>query len=202
MDDKRSFKLEKKLLQEGYRLICGVDEAGRGCLCGPVVAGACILDPTRIPEGIKDSKKLTAARREVLFQEITATALAWQIGIIEPDIIDEINILEATKLAMHKSIANLSQKPDIVLIDALKINDLQIAQKSYIKGDEEVVSIGAASIIAKVSRDRIMADYHNHFPQYNLKSNKGYPTSEHREAIIRFGPSAIHRKTFKGVIRH
>ena len=202
MDDKRSFKLEKKLLQEGYRLICGVDEAGRGCLCGPVIAGACILDPSNIPEGIKDSKKLSAARREALFHEITATALAWQIGIVEPDIIDEINILEATKLAMHKSVANLDKKPDIVLIDALRINDLQIAQKSYIKGDEEVVSIGAASIIAKVSRDRIMADYHNHFPQYNLKKNKGYPTSEHREALIRFGPSVIHRRTFKGVLRH
>jgi ribonuclease HII len=200
MTDLRGFKLEKKLIIEGYRFICGLDEVGRGSLFGPVVAAACILNPDNIPSGIKDSKKLSSSRREFLFDKIINSSFAWSVGSADNREIECINILEASKLAMKRAVNNLTVKPEILLIDAIKINDLKISQKSYIKGDEEVISISAASIIAKVFRDRMMLDFDKDFPQYNLKSNKGYPTREHKHALSIFGPTEFHRKTFKGVI--
>ena len=199
MRDTGSFRLERELLDFGYKLICGLDEAGRGCLAGPVVAAACILDPDNIPSGIDDSKKLTAIQREDLHPAITGSAISWSIGIIDNEIIDKINILEASKKAMIQAIENLAVKPDYLLIDHVELNDLKIIQKSYIKGDERIISIGAASILAKVGRDRIMEEFHMKYPQYNWKSNKGYPTKEHREAIREYGPCHLHRRTFKGV---
>jgi ribonuclease HII len=194
-----SFALERELIKKNYRFICGIDEAGRGSLAGPVIAAACILDPENIPYGIKDSKKLTPDKRQEFFNIIRRTALDWSVGIINNREIDRINILEATIRAMIKAVENLSLQPDIMLIDALELADLKIKQKSYIRGDENIISISAASIIAKVRRDEIMQDYHKVFPQYNWIANKGYPTREHYRTLEKYGPSKFHRVTFKGV---
>jgi len=194
------FRLEKRLLDSGFSLICGIDESGRGSLCGPVVASACILDPDNIPDGITDSKLLDPIRREGLFKEIVSSAIAWGIGTVDNNQIDQINILEATKKAMRLAFNSLKKKPDYLLIDYVKLCDLKISQKSYIKGDENILSISAASILAKVSRDKIMMRYHKLYPHYNWKANKGYPTEQHREAIVRYGPTRLHRRTFNSVL--
>jgi ribonuclease HII len=195
-----NYRLEKELLDSGFFFICGIDEAGRGALSGPVVASACILDPDNIPIGIMDSKKLSAGKREYLCREIMTTSLNWSIGLADNYQIDCLDILEATKRAMKRAVNNLSIKPDILLIDAVQLNDLKISQKSYIKGDVNVISISAASILAKVSRDKIMMYYHKLYPSYDWKSNKGYPTKQHKAAIEKYGPSRLHRRTFKSVI--
>lgn len=200
VSDKSNYKLETNLLSSGFRYICGIDEAGRGSLSGPVVAGACILNPGNIPSGIKDSKLLSASERERLFVLIKLTAISWAVGIVDNHQIDKINILQATKRAMLYAVENLSILPDCLLIDALTLDNLKIEQKSYIKGDVEVISIGAASIIAKVTRDNLMSTYHNKYPNYNWKQNKGYPTSEHLRALKLFGPTELHRRTFRGVL--
>lgn len=200
VSDKSNFKLETRLKSSGYNKICGIDEAGRGSLSGPVVAGACVLDPENIPEGIKDSKLLSPAARSRLFDLIKASAVCWAVGIVDNNQIDQINILQATKKAMSLAVENLSVKPDCLLIDALTLDNLKIPQKSYIKGDVEVISIGAASIIAKVTRDEIMSAYHILHPKYNWKQNKGYPTPEHLHALSLYGPTEFHRRTFKGVL--
>lgn len=179
-----------------YAHICGVDEAGRGPLCGPVVAGAVILPKNCDILYINDSKKLSEKMREVLYDEITKKAVAWGIGVVSAERIDEINILQATYEAMRIAIGNLKVSPDILLNDAVTIPDIDIMQVPIVKGDAKSQSIAAASILAKVTRDRMMKEYDEKYPEYDFAKNKGYGTKAHREAIIEFGPCPIHRKTF------
>lgn len=178
----------------GY--ICGIDEAGRGPLAGPVVAGAVILPKDCGILYINDSKKLSAARREELYDVIMEQAVAVGVGMAGPGRIDEINILQATYEAMRQAITNLKIKPDILLNDAVTIPDVDIPQVPIIKGDAKSISIGAASIIAKVTRDRLMADYDRLMPEYGFAANKGYGSAAHIEALKRMGPSPIHRASF------
>jgi len=180
-------------------LICGVDEAGRGPLAGPVVAAAVILDLTQPIHGINDSKKLTAAKRNILFDAITKQAIAFGVGIIEHTVIDEINILNATKKAMSVAISNLKIKPTLILIDAVKLDHLAIVSRSIIKGDTLSASIAAASIIAKVTRDKIMTELDAQYPGYLFATHKGYPTKKHISILHDIGPCAIHRKSFSPV---
>lgn len=180
----------------GYKFIAGLDEVGRGPLAGPVVSAAVILDQETIIMGVKDSKKLSLEKREFLFDKIMEEALAVGIGIVPPEVIDEINILEATKLAMKKAVDALEIKPQKLLIDALTIDDIAIEQEGIIKGDNQSLSIAASSIIAKVTRDNIMYDYHDQYPAYGFQTNVGYGTQEHRTALKNQGATPIHRKTF------
>lgn len=189
-------QFECRARQCGYQTIAGVDEAGRGPLAGPVVAAAVILPPDyRHPE-INDSKKLTPGKRESLYEIIKADALAVGIGVIEAPVIDRVNILRATLMAMRDAVLDLSLPPDFVLLDGRNTIDVRTPQEAVIGGDGKSISIAAASIIAKVSRDRIMEIYHRQFPQYNFMKNKGYGTGEHREAILRCGPCKVHRLSF------
>lgn len=190
---------EVNLRRAGYQRIAGIDEVGRGALCGPVVAAAVILDPARIPGGIDDSKKLSASRRETLSKEILRTALAVGVGRVEPEGIDSKNILQATLQAMSEAVGQLEPPADFLLLDAVRLPSVDLPQKSVIKGDAQCVSIAAASIIAKVWRDRIMVEFDQLYPQYALDQNKGYGTPEHIESLRRFGPSPIHRRTFRPV---
>ncbi len=191
---------ETEARASGANLIAGIDEVGRGALAGPVVAAAVILDLNRIPAGLNDSKKLTAATREKLDVEIRETALAYAIARIEADEIDRINILRATRQAMCNAIAALNPAPDYLLIDALQLKEIAIAQKAIIKGDAKSVSIAAASIIAKVARDRWMMNYDEEFPGYGFVSNVGYGTATHLQALREIGPTKIHRLTFRKVL--
>jgi ribonuclease HII len=182
--------------QCGYQMIAGIDEAGRGPLAGPVVAAAVILPPDyRHPE-INDSKQLTPGKRERLHEVIKADALAVGIGVVEASVIDRMNILQATLMAMREAVLDLSLTPDYLLVDGKNRIDIRTPQETIIRGDARSISVAAASIIAKVSRDRIMEIYHRQFPQYNFLKNKGYGTGEHREAIRRCGPCKIHRLSF------
>lgn len=174
--------------------IAGVDEAGRGPLAGPVVAACCILPLDCMIEGINDSKKLSEAKREKLYCEITASAF-FKVSVIPQEVIDEINILRATKRAMAECIENMPVKPELVLIDAVDVK-VSVPIKSIIKGDAQSYNIAAASIIAKVTRDRLMRDYDNLYPQYGFAKNKGYGTKEHIEALKKCGPCPLHRKSF------
>lgn len=187
---------EKKYADCAY--ICGIDEAGRGPLAGPVVAGAVILPKDCEILYINDSKKLTAAMREKLYDEIMHSAVATGIGYASPQRIDEINILQATYEAMREAIKNLSVMPDILLNDAVTIPSVEIRQVPIIKGDAKSISIGAASIIAKVTRDRLMVEYDQSMPEYGFASNKGYGSALHIEALKKYGPSPIHRQSFIG----
>lgn len=187
---------EMELAKEGYRMIAGLDEAGRGPLAGPVVSAAVILPFDLFIEGINDSKKISEKKRDELFDIIYAHALAVGVGIVNHDVIDEINILRATEKAMGEAVKNLKIKPDFLLIDAVKVADINIRQQSIIKGDQKSISIAAASIIAKVTRDRIMNQYHEVYPQYGFASHKGYGTTEHYERIHRYGITPIHRRSF------
>ena len=187
---------EKLAYQRGYRLIAGVDEAGRGPLAGPVVAAAVIFPPDYLNDQINDSKQLSAKKREYLYEVIKNDALAVGIGVTDADVIDRINILQASLLSMREAVLELEHQPDFLLIDGLHKIQLPVAQKSLIKGDTLSVSIAAASIIAKVSRDRIMEMYHRQFPQYNFLRNKGYGTKDHRAALKEFGMCKIHRQSF------
>jgi ribonuclease HII len=187
---------EKIARLEGHRYIAGIDEAGRGPLAGPVVAAAVIFPPNYTNPRINDSKKLTAHQREKLYEVIRDDALAVGMGVMEADVIDRVNILQATFLAMREAVYDLSLPPDFLLIDGLHQLVLEIPQKALVKGDTLSVSIAAASIIAKVSRDRIMEIYHRKYPQYNFARNKGYATAEHRRAIEEYGLCKIHRKSF------
>lgn len=189
----------EKRIWELKKILAGVDEAGRGPLAGPVVAAAVILPEGCEIDGLNDSKKLSAEKRESLFHQIKSLAIVTGIGIVEPEEIDRINILRATLLAMEIAVKNLSPQPDYLLIDGNTRTSLLIPQQTVVKGDSRCCSIAAASIIAKVIRDSIMDDYHKIYPEYNFKKHKGYPTKEHFEALRRFGPCPIHRKTFKGV---
>ncbi|HHT97615.1 MAG TPA: ribonuclease HII [Clostridiales bacterium] len=179
-----------------YKYICGIDEVGRGPLAGPVVAAAVILPKDCNILYINDSKKLSAKKREELYDQIIEKAVSFAVAIISPKRIDEINILQATYEAMRDAVNKLTVTPDILLNDAVIIKDINIKQVGIIKGDEKSISIAAASILAKVTRDRIMLAYDNVFPGYNFASNKGYGSNEHLEGIKKIGPSLIHRKTF------
>lgn len=187
---------EKELHQKGYLHICGIDEVGRGPLAGPVVACACILDPQHPVLGVKDSKALSPKRRLQLFEELKEKALSYGIGVVSQEVIDEINILEATKRAMREAVQKLSLKPDWVLIDALTLPELGEHQTGIIKGDAKSVSIAAASILAKETRDAMALEWDRLYPEYGFASHKGYGTRAHIEAIFRYGPLPIHRKSF------
>jgi ribonuclease HII len=190
-----SFELFARNL--GFKFIAGIDEAGRGPLAGPVVAAAVILPPGYKNGDIKDSKRLSPRKREALFDIIEKDALSLGLGVVEPSLIDTINILRATLRAMEQAVSNLSNSPDYILIDGINTINVPIPQKTIIGGDSLSVSVAAASIIAKVSRDRIMDRYHDDYSVYNFKKNKGYGTKEHREAILKHGYCEIHRKSFK-----
>lgn len=187
---------ERECYRKGYKLVAGIDEVGRGPLAGPVVAAAVILGEGVLIPGVKDSKKLTEEKREYLSEEIKAKALCWSIGIIDEKVIDEINILNATFLAMKKALEGLSVKPDYILLDAVTLKDVDIPQKSIIKGDALSLSIAAASIIAKVERDRIISDYDKVYPHFSFSKHKGYGTKEHIECIKKYGLLPIHRRSF------
>ena len=179
-----------------YEYICGIDEVGRGPVAGPVVAGAVILPKDCDILYINDSKKLSEKKREELYEEITSKAIAWGIGMISPERIDEINILQATYEAMREAIANLKVRPDLLLNDAVSIPGVDMKQVPIIKGDAKSISIGAASIIAKVTRDRLMVEYDKVFPEYDFAGNKGYGSAAHIEALKKYGPTPIHRRSF------
>jgi ribonuclease HII len=195
---------EIELMDKGYSLIAGVDEVGRGPLAGPVVAAACIFDRDVDIVGIDDSKKLSEKKREQFFDEIKDKALAYGIGEASCEVIDEINILEATKLAMKRAIDEADKmleskgrdRIQIVIFDAVKINDLKKEQMSVIKGDQTYFSVAAASILAKVTRDNLMKEYDKVYPEYGFASNKGYGTKAHYEGIKKAGITEIHRKSF------
>jgi ribonuclease HII len=182
-------------------LIAGVDEVGRGPLVGAVVTAAVILDPNNPIVGLTDSKKLSEKKRNVLFDEIKEKAVAWSLGRCEPEEIDELNILQATMVAMQRAVADLSVQPDFVLIDGNKIPQLPMAAQAVVKGDLRVAEISAASIIAKVTRDREMEVLDAQFPQYGFAKHKGYPTKAHFEALDLHGAIEQHRKSFKPVKR-
>ena len=190
---------EKMYYRRGYHRIAGVDEVGRGPLAGPVIAAAVILPEGGIKEKLFDSKKISSKKREHLYEKIFAEAQGVGIGIVGQEEIDRINILQATLKAMAQAIGNLSPSPDFILIDGLQGVILPIPQKPIRKGDQLSNSIAAASIIAKVTRDRMMLECHQKYPQYNFARHKGYGTREHRRAIEKFGVCELHRKTFRGV---
>ena len=197
---KPGLHFERQVQAEGYRLVAGVDEVGRGCLAGPVVAAACILDPKkRLPKGLNDSKKLTAKKRDEIAAKLKSICIAYAIGQVEADEIDEINILEATKKAMRLAIQGLTCGTDYLLVDALKLKDIELPQMPIIRGDAICASIAAASVLAKTYRDKLMTDYHVEFPNYGFDGHKGYAASVHLEALREHGPCSIHRMTFHGV---
>lgn len=182
------------------RIVAGVDEAGRGCLAGPVVAAAVILDENRPIHGLRDSKALSEKKRKELFQEIQEKAFACSVGMIGAEEVDRINILQAALLAMEEAVLALRKKPDCVLIDGNAKTSLPIEQRTIVKGDSKCASIAAASIVAKVTRDRIMTEVEREYPGYGFSRHKGYPTREHLGALRNLGPCPIHRKSFKGVL--
>ena len=186
-----------KISYIGLKYIAGIDEAGRGPLAGPVVVGIAIMKPDSFIEGVNDSKKISEKKRELLYEQITNEAIDWSVGIVDQNEIDEINILNATKKALHMAITNLKIKPDRILVDALEhIDTCGIPYTSIIKGDAKVYSISAASIIAKVTRDRMMKEYDEIYPEYGFAGHKGYGTAKHIQAIKTYGPCPLHRKTF------
>lgn len=190
------YSIEKQYNDEGFAVICGVDEAGRGPLCGPVVAAACILPDGLFIEGLNDSKKLTEKKREKLFDVIKESAIAYCIAEASVDEINELNILEADLLAMRRAIDGLSVKPDLALIDGNIARDFQIPAIPVIKGDATSMNIAAASILAKVTRDRMCIDLDRDYPEYGIAKHKGYGTKDHMNALRTYGPSPIHRKQF------
>lgn len=187
---------DKQFKTGSVRVLCGTDEAGRGPLAGPVVAAACILPDGFLPEGLDDSKKLTEKRRDALYHIITENAIAWCAASASPEEIDEINILEASLLAMRRAIDGLGIRPDLVLVDGNIDRGFPIPAKAIIGGDALSPSIAAASIIAKVTRDRLCADYESLYPQYGFAKHKGYPTPAHKLAVYEYGPCPIHRRSF------
>ncbi len=192
-------EFEESAYGRGFSNVAGLDEAGRGPLAGPVVAAAVILPRGYRNSRIRDSKKLTAKQRETLFKEIKADALSIGLGVIEPSTIDRINIHNASLLAMKEAVESLTIFPDYLLIDGIFKIRMKIEQQTIVAGDSLSLSVAAASIIAKVSRDRIMEMYHRQFPQYNFISNKGYATKDHRESLRKYGCCKIHRRSFRPV---
>lgn len=192
------FHFELAEIKNGHSHICGIDEAGRGPWAGPVVASAVILDPQNIPQGLNDSKKLRQARREALYAPIMDSADVG-IGIVSAADIDSINILEATYLAMARALQNLKQLPTLALVDGNRRPSLTCNVQTIIGGDAKSLSIAAASIIAKVTRDRIMIEMDRHFPHYGFAKHKGYGTAHHARSLVQFGPCVEHRKSFKPI---
>ena len=193
---------EIKAGKRGYRLIAGVDEAGRGPLAGPVVAAAVVLPADAILQGLDDSKKLSPTRREELFPKIQTQAVVYGVAVVNPEVIDKINILQAALLAMQQAVEQLQPVPDLLLIDGNQKTASSIEQWAIVKGDSKSLSIAAASVLAKVTRDHIMQDYHQLYPQYEFARHKGYGTKLHRDLIAEHGPCPIHRSTFKGVTEY
>ena len=190
-------EIDKEFFNMGMKYVCGIDEAGRGPLAGPVVVASVMLPENSMIEGVNDSKKITESKREKLYDVILDEAISYGIGIIYQDEIDEINILQATKKGLHEAVANMEIKPNVILVDALTgIDTLGIPYKSIIKGDAKSYSIGAASIIAKVTRDRIMREWDKVYPEYGFAGHKGYGTAKHIEAIKKYGLTPIHRRSF------
>lgn len=192
-------QIERQIYENNNNIqyICGIDEAGRGPLAGPVVVACCIMPKDSMIEGINDSKKISEKKREMIYEKIIEEAISYAVGIIDPKQIDEINILNATKYALTTALKDMQIKPDIILVDALeKIDTLAIPYKSIIKGDEIAYSISAASIIAKVTRDRIMRQWDEIYPKYGFQKHKGYGTAYHIQAIKEYGLCPIHRKSF------
>lgn len=192
---------EDEARASGFKLIAGVDEVGRGALAGPVVAAAVILNPEApLPEGLDDSKKLTAKQRERIAGELQETALCYSIGLVEPSEIDRINILQATRRAMTDALAQLNPGADYVLIDAVQLRDCALPQRAIIRGDAVSASIAAASVIAKTYRDALMHSLHDLYPHYNFQKHVGYGTREHLAALRAHGCCPIHRRSFRGVL--
>ena len=190
-------KYEREYNEKGFELIGGIDEAGRGPLFGPVVAACVVLPKGCLIEGVNDSKKLSEKKREVLFDEIKEKAVAWGVGIVDNNTIDEINILEATRKAMQEAVTNLQVKPDYIFVDAEKhVDTCGIPYLPIIKGDALSINISCASIIANVTRDRMVDEYAKEYPQYGLEKHKGYGTKQHTDAIKQYGLTPLHRKTF------
>ena len=189
--------MEKELYDKGFEYICGIDEAGRGPLAGPVVVAGVIMPKDSMIEGVNDSKKVSEKKREKLYDLILEEAISYAVAIIGQDVIDEINILNATKQGVTKVVEELDVKPNLILVDALThINTKGIPYDSIIKGDAKCYNIAAASIIAKVTRDRIMCEWDEIYPQYGFINHKGYGTAKHIEALKEYGPCPIHRRTF------
>jgi ribonuclease HII len=194
-------RFENLAISRGFNFIGGIDEAGRGALAGPVVAACVILNTESIPAGILDSKKLSNKKRNDLFEKIYSAAQTVGVGVVDPNMIDEINIYNATKMAMRRAISKMEVRPDFLLIDAVKLYDIPISSMSINKGEDKSVSIAAASIIAKVYRDRMMIELSKEYPQYGFSAHKGYGTSLHRQNLLKYGPSAIHRYSYRPVLK-
>jgi ribonuclease HII len=192
-------RLENAALSKGFKTIAGIDEAGRGALAGPVVAACVVLDPKNIPPGIVDSKKISDRKRRKLFELISKSAVSTGIGTVSSFVIDEVNIHNATKMAMKAAINNTAAGPDFLLIDAVKLYDISISSLSVVKGEEKSVSVAAASILAKVCRDDIMIEFSKQYPEYGFSSHKGYPTSFHKNMLFKHGPLVIHRISYRPV---
>lgn len=193
------YRFERNAWRSGLARVAGVDEAGRGPLAGPVVAAAVILHPGRLIKGLQDSKLLARVQRAELFTRILEDAMAVGVAEADPETIDRINILEATRRAMLEAIGRLGLQPELVLTDHVRLAGLSCQQKNLIRGDRRSASIAAASIVAKVTRDRLMLEYDRQFPQYGFARHKGYATPAHRAAIAKYGPCPLHRRTFHGV---
>jgi len=191
--------IERRLREFGFRAIAGTDEVGRGCLAGPVVAACVILDSEPTLLGVNDSKLLDGIDRVTICRHIVGRARAVSVGIVEPHAIDAINILRASKLAMAEAVEHLTVRPDVLLLDAVMIESLDMPQIPIIEGDRRSVSIAAASVVAKVYRDLLMESYHDRYPVYDFRHNRGYATEGHQAALKLYGPSPIHRKSFEGV---
>jgi ribonuclease HII len=189
--------LENALRRVGFVHVAGVDEVGRGCLAGPVVAAAVVLHPERHIPGVCDSKAVPAAERERLYDRIVVEAVAWAVAWAEPDEIDRINIHQASLRAMQRAVLGLAPLPDVVLVDAFRVPDLPMAQRGVLHGDRRCSAIAAASIVAKVTRDRQMQALHGRDPRYGFDRHKGYATADHLDAVARFGYSEVHRRTFR-----
>jgi ribonuclease HII len=196
----RMTHLEQMLAEKGYHAICGVDEVGRGPLAGPVVAAAVIMPPEMFIEGLTDSKRLTPLQRERIFEEIADLGLVCSVGVIDHESIDRMNILRASLMAMRKAVMDLRHAPDIILVDGnYPIPNVDQPQFTVVGGDRQCQSIAAASIVAKITRDRIMDRYEALFPSFSFSKHKGYPTAEHLEELREYGPTEIHRRSFKPV---
>ena len=190
------YEIENGLRQKGLSLICGIDEAGRGPLCGPVAAGAVILPEGTVIEGLNDSKKLSEKKRDLLYDEITEKAVAWSVGLASPAEIDELDILKATYLAMKRAVEGLSVIPEYLLVDGNRDPKIGLPTATLVKGDGKAACIAAASIIAKVTRDRLLDDMDKKYPQYGYAKHKGYPTKAHYQAIAQYGINEEYRKSF------
>lgn len=196
-------ELENEYLEKGFSVICGTDEAGRGPLCGPVAAAAVILPVGLVIPGLNDSKKLSEKKRNELYDIIIQNAVSYAIELVDNTVIDEINILNAAQLAMRKSIMRLSPKPDLALVDGNIARDFPCTAVTVVKGDAKSPSIAAASVLAKVTRDRICIEQDALYPQYGIAKHKGYPTAEHIAAVKKYGPSPIHRLSFmKNILKN